>query len=182
MIVYMNKPRSHWLSPYVILEKVLFWEDKDTVYGLEGHEKKYIKKLVNILEIPCTWIMNFLDKVHPKVNYIKIHSHDTWSMDCTLAPIILPMLKQLKDTKHGVPAEFVHGKDGCTEIPFEDAERKWNNALDQMIWSFEEILKDDADEVFFTNDKFDKEGYMKYQRKVQRGLDLFGRHFRNLWT
>jgi hypothetical protein len=34
---------------------------------------------------------------------IKIDPYDTWSMDCTLALIVLPMLKQLKKTKHGSP-------------------------------------------------------------------------------
>ena len=34
---------------------------------------------------------------------IVIHPYDTWSMDHTLALIIVPMLKQLKETKHGAP-------------------------------------------------------------------------------
>ena len=36
-----------------------------------------------------------------KKEYIKIDYWDTWSMDHTLSPIILKMLKQLKATKHG---------------------------------------------------------------------------------
>ena len=35
--------------------------------------------------------------------WVKIDAHDTWSMDCTLAHIIVPMLKQLKETTHGAP-------------------------------------------------------------------------------
>ena len=34
---------------------------------------------------------------------IRIDPWDTWSMDTTLAHIVLPMLKQLKATKHGAP-------------------------------------------------------------------------------
>jgi len=37
-----------------------------------------------------------------KVN-VHIDKWDTWSMDATLAHIIVPMLKQLKATKHGAP-------------------------------------------------------------------------------
>jgi len=48
-----------------------------------------------------TVIMNVMDVIHPKIDYVKIDRWDTWSMDHTLAKIILPMLKQLKDTKHG---------------------------------------------------------------------------------
>jgi hypothetical protein len=41
--------------------------------------------------------------VHPEIKIIKIDKWDTWSMDHTLSPIILPMLKQLKEVKHGAP-------------------------------------------------------------------------------
>ena len=34
---------------------------------------------------------------------VQIDPWDTWSMDHTLAHIILPMLKQLRNTKHGSP-------------------------------------------------------------------------------
>ena len=34
---------------------------------------------------------------------VRIDTHDTWSMDHTLAHIVLPMLVQLKRTKHGAP-------------------------------------------------------------------------------
>jgi hypothetical protein len=34
---------------------------------------------------------------------IRIDPWDTWSMDHTLADIILPMLKQLRKTQHGAP-------------------------------------------------------------------------------
>jgi len=34
---------------------------------------------------------------------IVIHNYDTWNMDHTLALLIVPMLKQLKKTKHGAP-------------------------------------------------------------------------------
>jgi hypothetical protein len=195
MKVYMNKYRSHWLSPYRILEKIFFWKD---VYR---DEDKKIQRLVEILDVPCTWIMNTLDKVHPKIDYVRIDPWDTWGMDHTLAQIILPMLKQLKATKHGVPSEFVHGKDGCTEIPFEEAEKKWDEVMDQMIWSFEQILDEDNDAQFFTDDpdapvdqtfksilrenyvpqRYDAQAHQKHNKKIQKGLELFGKHFRSLW-
>ena len=29
MKVYINKPRNHWLSPYTIAEKIVFWRRVD---------------------------------------------------------------------------------------------------------------------------------------------------------
>jgi hypothetical protein len=101
-------------------------------------------------------------------------------MDYTLAKIVLPMLKQLKETKHGVPADLIQTKDG-NEVPFEVAEKKWNKTLDEIIWSFEQVLDEDNDEPFHKNGTFDAEGYLKHRKKVQRGLNLFGIHYLNLW-
>ena len=38
-----------------------------------------------------------------KAETIVIHDYDTWNIDVTLAHIIVPMLKQLKEKKHGAP-------------------------------------------------------------------------------
>lgn len=38
---------------------------------------------------------------------VNIEKFDTWSLDHSLAYIILPALLQLKATKHGIPHEFV---------------------------------------------------------------------------
>ena len=47
-------------------------------------------------------ISNYDDDGERTIN-VRIDDFDTWSMDHTLAPIILPMLIQLKETKHGSP-------------------------------------------------------------------------------
>jgi hypothetical protein len=81
----------------------------------------------------------------PKVK-VKIHNYDTWSMDTTLAHIIIPMLKQLKDTKHGVP--LVDDEDmaeGVYEAAWRkdaDMERRWEYVIGEMIFAFESKLND----------------------------------------
>ncbi len=201
----MNKYRSHWLSPYTILTKVLFWEDEDEIYGLKrkqvgdgvymsgidwlksnGDEryedtKPYIAFLLKVLEPISSVLMKILDKIHPKIDYVKIDPWDTWSMDITLAQIILPMLKQLKATKHGVPGDFVWDEKKQCEKPFKQAEKAWDKVMDKMIWSFEQLLDEDNDEPFHMGGTFNVKGYQKHQKKIQEGLDLFGKYYRNLW-
>ena len=81
---------------------------------------------------------------------------DTWSMDHTLAHIVLPMLVQLKRTKHGAPntdnadvpkalrmskkdmTQFA--KDGSTDDKFF---KRWDWILDEMIWAFNQKCRDD---------------------------------------
>lgn len=96
---------------------------------------------------------------------IHIDAWDTWSMDHTLAMIIVPMLKQLKATKHGAPNvdnedvpqhlrmpedwyEENYSKNGETDVCFFD---RWDWAMDEMIWAFEQIVKDD-DSEFYTGE------------------------------
>jgi len=84
---------------------------------------------------------------------IHIHNYDTWSMDSTLAHIILPMLKQLKETKHGSP--FVDDEDVPEELRSTSAPPKenewdtddffhdrWDWVIDEMIWAFEQKCRD----------------------------------------
>lgn len=93
---------------------------------------------------------------------IQIDTWDTWNADGTLAMIIYPMLLQLKATKQGVPSEFVNdvgGEDYVQQESFdfykdshnaswEIASKKWDDALDKMIWSFQQIVDGNYDEKY----------------------------------
>jgi hypothetical protein len=105
----------------------------------------------------CLWIER---KKKRKVE-IRIDKYDTWSMDATLSMIILPMLKQLKATKHGAP--LVDDKDVPKELRSTSAPKKenewdtdenhfkrWDWVLDEMIWTFEQLNDDDNDSQFHT--------------------------------
>ena len=164
MKIYKSTYRSHWISPYTILEKIFFWREI-------GYDEPIIDKLSNLLTPLCVFIQKFLDFVHPRVNYIKIDYWDTWSMDHTLADIILPMLKQLRDTKHGspqvdlddVPEELrVVGHEDWSlqsKLDLNDSEeyekesweithRRWEWVLGEMIFAFEHLVDETWEEAF----------------------------------
>ena len=108
---------------------------------------------------------------------VQIDNYDTWSLDHTLALIILPALKQYKEDTNGHPCGLAPDPtqtrvDGCGNC---GCEQKWNEILDKMIWSFEQVVDDDI--VGYT-----PEEYKKYNERVQEGLELFGKHYRALWT
>jgi hypothetical protein len=104
-----------------------------------------------------------LDRVHPAINYVKIDYWDTWSMDHTLSPIILPMLRQLKEKKHGAP--FVDDEDvpehlRSTAAPAKENEwdtdanhfARWEHVLDEMIFAFTCKVDDSWEEEFRSGD------------------------------
>ena len=139
----------------------------------------------------CT-INLFLDR---RVQKIKIHIDrwDTWSIDHTLAPIILPMLKQLKETKHGapyvdnadVPKELratkkqieAYGKKGDVDPKHFD---RWDWILDEMIYAFD--CKANKDEVYMRFDtKTERDAMYKEQDRISNGFRLFGKYYESLW-
>ena len=146
MKVYLSNYRNHWLSPYTIMEKVVFWREID-------YDEPVIKRWNKILEPICYGWQKVLDTVHPQIKYVKIDRYDTWSMDATLSPIILAMLKQLKKDKHGAP--YTNDKDVPPGLRSTNAKPKenehdtdqfhfmrWDWMLDEMIWTFEQHTGD----------------------------------------
>ena len=103
------------------------------------------------------------DRVHPEIKVVKIDYWDTWSMDHTLSPIILPMLRQLKEVKHGSP--FVDDEDVPEHLRSTAAEPKendwdtdsnhflrWDWAMSEMIFAFECKVDDSWEDAFRSGD------------------------------
>ena len=160
MKVYISNYRNHWLSPYHILEFVCFWEkNNDVFYNLEDKPNAPYEKWVNFLDPICKAIAKVMDVIHPKVDYVKIDYWDTWSMDHTLGQIALPMLKQLKDKKHGSPCvddEDVPEELKSTSAPAKENEwdvddnhfKRWDWVMDEMIFAFEHHINKEWEEAY----------------------------------
>jgi len=219
MKIYLSNYRYHWISPYTILEHIFFWtdwskcgrnkgviEDKDYV-----DHPEWVERWANRITPISTSIRVVLDFIHPPIKYVKIDRWDTWSMDHTLAHIILPMLKQLNETKHGAPytedddvPEYLRSHMAQPKENEWDTDSlhfmRWDWILAEMIWAFEQELKDDDEHQFFDDSecgdekfpwnengqyvsklKLDKEGLEAHQKRKANGYRLFGRYYQNLW-
>ena len=119
---------------------------------------------------------------------IQIDSWDTWNMDTTLAHIVVPMLKQLKVNKHGVPLVDledvpeelrVDSKVSLNDVD-ENYVKRWDYVLDEMIFAFESKLTFWEDQ-FYLNDECDYEGMRSFEERIKKGFLLFGKYFQALW-
>jgi hypothetical protein len=179
MKIYLSKPRDHWISPYTMLDYAFWWtdwsrcsrnkslqrtiDDLDTVKS--GGKSSYVERpewcdrWSDHLAPVSRAIQWVLDRVHPEIKVIRIDRWDTWSMDHTLSPIILPMLRQLKEAKHGAP--FVDDEDVPDELkstaaPPKENEwdtdenhfRRWDWAMSEMIFAFECKVDDSWEDQF----------------------------------
>ena len=138
MKVYIG-PYTNWIGPYQIADKIPLVSD-DTRFKIgEWLSKTWVNDL-------CHW---FYDKQDQKIK-VRIDKYDTWSMDHTLAHIILPMLKQLRDTKHGsqyiddedLPPHMQHDGDNWVHY-------KWDWVLNEMIFAFESKIDNSWEEQFY---------------------------------
>jgi len=178
MKVYISNYRNHWISPYKILEYAFFWTDWSKcgrwtlTQSLEDEKREksqyvdhpeWVDRWADRLMPISTAIQWVLDRVHPQARYVKIDRWDTWSMDHTLSYIVLPMLKQLKATKHGAPNvddEDVPEHLRSTAAPAKENEwdtdgnhfLRWDWALDEMIFAFEKKAQDDWAEEFHSGE------------------------------
>ena len=173
---------TSWYGPYQLAKTLMFWvpEEKDE-YGFPttadrvhkfgewlAHGSILPEPKVGEISLwnddrPTTWLYKFLSWIHSKKQRtIKVHIDrwDTWSMDDTLAHIILPMLKQLKATKHGAP--YVDPKDVPKVLQPKKQTKKqkdngetdsthferWDWVLEEMIFAFENKVNDDWESEF----------------------------------
>lgn len=167
-------PYVKWTGPFQIAQKILFWRDRhedDSVHNLGIWLATNSKGEDSLLMKLCSWVYS------KRSRKIKVHidNYDVWSMDTTLALIIVPMLEKLKDQKQGiawidnadVPEEFRNPEnDYC--------EKKYNWFLDECIWAFSRLTNDDwVDEPFKIE--------MERDRRADKAFALFGKYYRTLW-
>ncbi len=211
-------PYKEWIGPYQLAEMLLFWMDKyedDRVHNF-GTWLAGGKDQKSFLSKACSW----LDSKKKRKMKIHIDKWDTWNMDSTLSPIILPMLKQLKATKHGSPMcspyfdqtsnsaqySFDFYADG-DEAAWNAGHQAWEDIMDKMIWSFEQLQPDYdwEDQYTLVKPELDMKKYpedegkmvvpvrwkvqgvtdwdarRKHQERIDEGLKLFGEYYQSLW-
>ena len=150
---YMNKKYGYVNWPE--------YKQKGLIVKAQPFAEAWREKAEDIIQSIYNCTINlFLDRRVQKVK-VRIDPWDTWSMDHTLANIILPMLKQLKATKHGAPWVAVadvpkelrptkkqlmdYQKDGTTDPKFFE---RWDWVLDEMIFAFNSKVDDSWEEQF----------------------------------
>lgn len=147
-------PYKNWVGPYQIAEKLLFWMDKDK----DDRVHKFGEWLAENSKGEQTWLSklcHWIDSKRKRNVKVHIDHWDTWNMDGTLSLIVLPMLKQLNEKKHGAP--YVDDEDvpegmnlRSTEASAKTNEyetddnhfKRWDWVMNELIWTFEQLHPD----------------------------------------
>jgi len=121
----------------------------------------YIRYLMSILIV----IKNMLHYI--KNLYLRLRHGagccDVFDLQTYLAiKIIKPLKVFRKSHLLGHPIEF-------------KSQEEWEKIIDEMIWAFEHLLKNDEDKIMEPGKT------MQCVIREQKGLELFGKHFKDLW-
>jgi len=148
----------------------LFQNHMNQKYGFDWPSKREYTKYELFLDRaddfinPVLWKITRLFEQERKIK-VKIERSDVWDAHSTLAYIILPILQEIRKDANGSP--FVDDDDvpaglKSTDAPPLTEEQKntghvdalhfdrWNYVLDQMIFSFENIVDESWQEKFHT--------------------------------
>lgn len=164
MKVYLGPYKSDLIPVYSWERKYEHWRRPETFYLPEEEYTKYDKivfglfrKLSNLVRPLNRWSNNRDRKIK-----VHIDHYDVWSADHTLAMIIAPTLKKLKEIQHGMPS--VDNEDVPEKLKMERndpsewsdekdklLQARWNYVLDEMIWAFEQHASEDDTDQFYHN-------------------------------
>jgi hypothetical protein len=139
---------------------------------------------------------------------VKIDKWDSWNADHSIALIAVPLLIQLKETKHGSPnvddadvPEHLRSTAAPTKENDWDTDDnwhlRWDYVMGEMIYAMQEIANHNKGEEIFWDDsevdetkdimeqvhamKLDRKGHNAYHKRIQKGCELFGKYFQSLW-
>ena len=203
MKAYIGPYRYRWVS--YVHDRYM-----DKKYGVQWKESSTkFEHFLEKLEDGLQWFYNvtinqIMDRRSGQKIKVRIDKWDTWSMDHTLSHIIVPMLKQLNDTKHGSP--FVDDEDVPEELRSTSAPpkkdqydlddnhfKRWDWVMDEMIWAFEQKQDDDWESAYYKYEEdpsatfglklvwSDDEGRKAHQKRMTNAFKLFGKYYENLW-
>jgi hypothetical protein len=154
----------------------------------------------------CRWNIKC---TYQKIRY-GVSDDDIFSLYDNISKFLIPRLQYFKKHgKKGIPVEFVpHDYHLLSEsemkIADEKADREWGSILDEIIFAFdytidsdkyapfpEILMKDPFDKINFNRDRTpeEKEAWNNYialcnqlNERKKKGLELFAKHFDNLWV
>lgn len=148
-------PVSRWEKNYEM------WRSRTYFFDEEDHKwyDKIVFKFFDKLEDLVLPINRWSNERKRKIK-VHVDGYDVWAADHTMGMIIAPLLKKLKEIKHGVPhvededvPEELRFMKGDEVLPYNAIDNKhearWEWILDEIIWTFEKYSDPDEGEDQF---------------------------------
>ena len=167
MKVYIGPYPTTRIMSYNLYRKYMEWKHDNYFYSIDEKDEtkfdRFVETITDMIDktllVPVNWL---LAKRNRKIK-VRIDNYDIWNADYTIALVVLPMLKLLKEKKHGSPLvddEDVPEHLRSTAAPEKENEwdtdtlweSRWNWVLDEMIHTFECSANPDWEDQFYSGE------------------------------
>ena len=150
--------RARFFDQYMDKKYKYMWPDADDFTKWE----RFLEILEDSLNALYRVTINKVLRHRKRKIKVRIDKYDVWSADHTLALIILPTLKMIREYKHGCP--FVDDVDAPEEIRSNKAPAhddwdwdvnntlRWEYVLNEMIYTFECDIDENWDDQFYSGE------------------------------
>ena len=143
------------------------YEFNEILDNRNQHETKFYKAL------------QYINSKIKKIDYVKVHSYDTWNGDETLIDIIYPVLMMYKKEMNGSPNvddDDVPDYLKSNAVSFEHdtlVHQKWEYVVNEMLFAF-----NPKNNELYHDYEMDKDSV----KRMENGRILFGKYMNSLWT
>ena len=192
MYVKITGYESGRYSKYKLADKIAEWiigYKNSPIYDVKEQEKvnnlseKIESYIPDWFDSVCVFLYKFRRK---RKEIVRIDHFDTWNLDHTLALIILPALKKLKETAHSyIPVKpedaILVEIDGETPL-----KENSDHIIDEMIYAFGTLVDEDWEDQFYSYDSTlqspaQLEAFKAAEERRNNGFKLFGKYYLGLW-
>lgn len=154
---YIDPRRCRIHSRYMDKKYDCYWPNEREWTKFEN----FLLKLENAIQYVYKHTINRNINSKNRKEKVRIDNYDIWSADYTIALIVLPLLKKLREEKHGypwvdnedVPEELRSDKATPVEGEWEwdeNTPKRWDWVLNEMIYTFECCVDDEWDNQFYS--------------------------------
>jgi hypothetical protein len=177
-------PYKKWWGPYQIADLLQY----------VGFSKSKTNQIGEWLaDTPLLGVCEWIHARRKRTVKVIIHDYDVWGMDHTIALIAVPLVKKLKEKRHGSPSVDDEDVPEHLRVAFAEHEKlknhhidsswhlRWDWVLDEIIWGFENMLAEEAGDIDFHKDgKYDLEAHNDFDERVRNSMRLFGKYFQGM--
>lgn len=140
---------------------------------VESWGERLLEKVENAVQEFYNRTINKISVAQGQEVSVHIDSYDTYSMNVTLAHIVVPMLEQMLDDLQTISRVDLEDVPECLRdeenLEYEYNVARWEWVLGEMLFAFESK----RNETFV--EKYEQE-------RVTNGFRLFGKYYEGLWT
>lgn len=193
------KPYATYFGPHQLVYFLFYLFSKPDEFVICRNYPEWVHRILyfyaesRLGEFHARIAQKYVDWKDSRRVSVKVDNYDTWCASSTFASVIIPVLKELKNTKHGAPAvddeDVPQSLRSTEDLEFKgdpnngDIDKywfsRWDWVLREMIWGLETYIDDYP---MSSGLEYNRELFDHIEKRKSNAMRLFGKYYGNLWS